>query len=520
MIIADETGRLSGNITIPDGIPAGDKKMLFIGVGGSLGEAIYSGQGTLTRRTYQVETTVTETRWQSPPPSSTTSPAVTVDNTAVSGNVPPKCKSQFEVMYEHYEPWVRAQIRYPAKQDVCESHLAAVRALLAESKWAAANAMMNDGIRAVYIDGIAAGVWPQSVGNQIDQLISEYNQRWSYTQSGVDPLAQTFTLSAARQIAGVDLWFTACGGDVRVDLRGVTAGVPDQRVLASTTVKQAAVSTSAATRILFPAPVMLAGGAEYALVILANDATTEVAVAELGKWDETSAHWVTQQPYTVGVLLSSSNASTWTAHQDRDLTFRLLAASYTATSRDIALGTVAVDGVTDLMLMSYAERPDSATRCEYRLTLPDGTGLSVEDGQAVRLPAAITGDVGVAARLLGTADASPVLHPVTQLAYGQVEAVATYVSRAIPAGQNARVRVIVDAAIPSGSGVAVSVCGIDAGDAWQAVPYVSSRPMDDGLAEITYELAALDESSLRIKLELTGHPSARPRLRNLRVIVL
>lgn len=54
-------------------------------------------------------------------------------------------------------------------------------------------------------------------------------------------------------------------------------------------------------------------------------------MAELGKYDAVHERWVTSQPYQVGVLLSSSNASTWTPHQDRDLTFRLLGARFTAT---------------------------------------------------------------------------------------------------------------------------------------------------------------------------------------------
>lgn len=60
---------------------------------------------------------------------------------------------------------------------------------------------------------------------------------------------------------------------------------------------------------------MLQAKREYAVVVLCDDATTALYVAELGKQDPTRGY-VTSQPYQVGVLLSSSNASTWTAHQD------------------------------------------------------------------------------------------------------------------------------------------------------------------------------------------------------------
>lgn len=521
MLIADASGKIKGRFTVPPDISAGDKKVLFLGSGGTLGESIYSAQGTLTRRNYQVETTINETRWQSPPPASNNSTTVTIDNSTAPGNVPPASNklNQYEVMYESFEYWLRAQQRYSIFRDACELYLTRARAAIAAQDWSGAQNQIREGIRIVYLDGIAAGVWAQSVGNQIDQIINELTQRWSYTKGAIDPLAQTFTLSVSRQVVGCDLWFTACGGPVRVDLRSVTAGVPDAGILATATVAPDAINVGGETRVTFAAPASLSADAEYALVVMANDSTTALAVAELGKWDPVSAHWVTEQPYTVGVLLSSSNTSTWTPHQDRDMAFRLLGARIEHQQRDIALGTVAVDNVTDLMLMSYADRPDSSTRCDYRLTLPDGTSLAVADGQAIRLAAAITGDVEVTATLHGSATASPVLHPDTQVAYGHVAPAADYITRAIPAGPASRLRVIFDAYIPAGAGVAVSACGIEPGDAWQAVPYDRSTPGDDGWAELVHELASIDAASVRVKLALSGSSSARPRVRNLRVIV-
>lgn len=60
-----------------------------------------------------------------------------------------------------------------------------------------------------------------------------------------------------------------------------------------------------------------------------STADTAIKVAELGKYDAVNSRWVTSQSYQVGILLSSSNASTWTLHQNLDLTFRLLAAKFT-----------------------------------------------------------------------------------------------------------------------------------------------------------------------------------------------
>ena len=107
----------------------------------------------------------------------------------------------------------------------------------------------------------------------------------------------------------------------------------------------------------FPEPILLEAEEEYAIVVLCNDADAELGIAELGKWDGTAQKWVTQQPYTVGVLLSSSNASSWTIHQDRDLAFRLLAPVYAATTKEITLGTVTLDNATDIALAAEHRIP-------------------------------------------------------------------------------------------------------------------------------------------------------------------
>ncbi|GHU28688.1 hypothetical protein AGMMS50256_11580 [Betaproteobacteria bacterium] len=336
-----------------------------------------------------------------------------------------------------------------------------------------------------------------------------------------DPLAQTFSLNENGQIAGVDLWFRAKGASpVIVHIRETTAGVPNQIVLGEIRVSPAGIITSgAATRVLFDAPVALMAGQEYALVVLCNDAVTALAIAELGKFDASANLWVTSQPFQIGVLLSSSNASTWTAHQDRDMSFRLLRAHFTQTAKTVPLGTVAVENATDLMLFAPTERPGAATTASYEITLPDGSVIRVDSGQPIQLAAAVTGDIAVVAHLAGSTAAAPVIYPGSQLIVGQVEAAGDYISRAIPAGDNSRARVIFDAQIPGGASVEVAAAGIDESDDWQDLSFVSSQPLDGGWGELVYERTGLSETMLRVKLSLSGSTAARPRVRNLRVII-
>ena len=341
------------------------------------------------------------------------------------------------------------------------------------------------------------------------------------TQTFYDPLAQTFTLAESVQIASVDLWFETIGtSPIVLQIRETANGVPTSAILAETRIQPSSANTTAHTRFNFPAPVALSANTEYALVALCDDAVSGLRMAELGKWDSANSQWVTSQPYQIGVLLSSSNASTWTAHQDRDLTFRLHRAVYSEVSKTVALGTVAVADATDLILLAQDEMPSSDTYINYILGLPDGTNLTVANGQQVRLAQAITGDVSVSARLHGSANASPILFPGTQLVVGKVGTSGDYVSRAIPGGSNVRVKVIFDAVIPGGAAVNVFYKGADPGDTWTAIPFVGSTPGDNGFYEITHQITGVTENQVSIKLELTGTTAARPRVKNLRFMTI
>lgn len=341
-----------------------------------------------------------------------------------------------------------------------------------------------------------------------------------------DPLAQTFTLTRAAQIKAADLWFTAAGTTrVLVQLRETQMGVPSRVVVAQTSLPAAdIVLGGGVTRVEFPAPVLLEADTEYALVVLCDDPTSSLGVAVLGQFDAGTQQWVTAQPYTVGVLLSSANASTWTPHQDRDLAFRLYRCDFDPAPRDLDLGTVEVTDATDLILLSMAEVPSSDARISYSLTLPGGESFAVAHGQPVRLPAPISGHVGITARLEGTAQASPVLHPGMQLLSGQLGNEGTYVSRAVLAGLNSRVRVVYELLAPAGSAAVVQVAngGADASNpaSWSAVPLLTSGPADDGYVEMTHEVSDIDHLSVRTRLVLTGTTAARPYVRSLRMMVL
>lgn len=344
------------------------------------------------------------------------------------------------------------------------------------------------------------------------------------TTQRYDPLAQTFMVTTAQQIFGVDLWFTAKAptpSPVVVQIREVTAGFPTQTVLAEARLLTTNLNVGGSpTRFTLDRTVRLAANTEYALVVLCDDAVTACSIAELGKWDSVNGKWVTAQPYQVGVLLSSSNASTWTAHQDRDLTFRLIKAKFSSTSKTVALGSVAVVDATDLIVRASVENPTSLTGCIFQLTLPDSSVMLVAAEQPVRLDTSITGDVQIAAILNGTANDSPVLHRDIYLLHATVATSADYVTRAIPGGTNVTAKVILEALLPGSSSVSVQVKGVDAGDTWTTLNNPTTLVMDDGWVEMTFTSGSMTEDMIQAKLILGGSVVFRPQVRNLRMLVL
>jgi hypothetical protein len=222
------------------------------------------------------------------------------------------------------------------------------------------------------------------------------------------------------------------------------------------------------------------------------------------------------------VLLSSSNASTWTVHQDKDLTFQLISAEYTEVDKLVDLGNVTVTGATDLIALPINEMPPNQDGdISIELTLPDASLLTLGDGHATKLTTAITGTVGVKARLKGTTASMPILGPGFQLIEGVMDSNGIYISRVIPCGTTQKITVTFDGYLPSGSTVSVDVADGDdvPTPTWTNIPQTSNQPIDETDVEYIHVLASFTAPTVRVKIELNGTPAARPYLKNLRVIV-
>lgn len=356
------------------------------------------------------------------------------------------------------------------------------------------------------------------MGTRIENVMQKVTK---VTQTYYDPLAQTFYLDQMRQLVGVDLFVEKKGTTpIVVHLRDTVNGYPGQEVIAEATLDISSVGEKAWNRWLFQVPTTVQAGVEYCFVVMCGDAEAEVGIAELGKWGLESQRWVTSQSPNVGVLFSSSNNSTWTAHQEKRMSIKILAAKYTQTERVINLGSVNTNGHTNCVVLSNSDVPSENTGVTIDLVRPDQSVIPASDGQSVHFIPAVTGALGVRARITATNNVSAALHPGTMLALGTLQQTATYVSRTFDANAfQSNVRVTYDALLPSGSTAKIFLSDDSLTPVWEEVDVESTRPVGDGIFEFQHFFEDFNKARCRIKIELSGNNTARPLVMNLRASV-
>lgn len=301
----------------------------------------------------------------------------------------------------------------------------------------------------------------------------------------VDPLAQTFTLDQGRYITSVDIAFRAKGSSsnhVIVEIRDVELGIPTTTTVASGAIAGGSLNITGWTRITFDRPFYAQAEQEYCLVLSTDDDTHAVGIAEMGQYDTTAAQWVTAQSYTIGTLLKSSNASTWTPFQEADLTFRLNGAAFTANTRTVELGPV------------YRVAVQSITRSGATATVT-AAAHGVTSGQTIVLSGAVQDEYTGA--FVATVGANPDVLTITVSGTPATPATGTIV---FAPGLTSDLALLATVERPTGD------CGVE---------FIVKN--DDGskfrvAANAYIELAARIVSGVSIDAVLTGTATASPYL--------
>jgi len=154
-----------------------------------------------------------------------------------------------------------------------------------------------------------------------------------------DPMAQTFmveNMPGGMFVDSVDIFFKSISTEannngITLQIRDVVNGYPGAEVLGTChKLRKDCVVTNPSgnnvdgTKFVFKAPVYLENNREYCIVPIPdmNDPDYQVWIAELGKPEIGNTKTISKQAHS-GVLFTSANNRTWTAHQAEDMTFRI-----------------------------------------------------------------------------------------------------------------------------------------------------------------------------------------------------
>ena len=164
-----------------------------------------------------------------------------------------------------------------------------------------------------------------------------------------DPTAQTFfveNMPGGMYITSADIFFRSISAEennngIKLQIRNMVNGVPGTTIIPNgevhmrrshcytSTINGDGTINYASTNFKFKNPVHLENNTEYCMVLIpdADDPGYEVYVAELGGTELGKTSRVSKQAHT-GVLFTSANNRSWSAHQSEDLMFVLRRAKF------------------------------------------------------------------------------------------------------------------------------------------------------------------------------------------------
>lgn len=348
----------------------------------------------------------------------------------------------------------------------------------------------------IEINGSGGTVAKGRYNNDPRVPVAELRKLYVTTDNGeLAPLAQSFKVNTERDLIAVKLDIDIVGGtdDVVVQIREMENGIPSpSKILAEGRVVAGSIAASGTyTRFALNPPVPLLTDREYCFTVQANDVDYTIAVAELGGVDLVTGNAIASQP-NAGVMLTSSNGTSWSIEQNKDIKFQLIGATYATLTKEVDLGDIAGTDISDFLVLGTTEVTDKDGQVYYIITDPDANTYTLAKGQKLILGAKKTGDFNVKAVIKGSATRSPILYPNTELVLGEINASGNYFSKKFAVPDSFDVKLIVEAkAIASGS--YTPYIEDTSTDNYTALTLSSSEVMNDGWIRSTWAATTIAE---------------------------
>lgn len=356
-----------------------------------------------------------------------------------------------------------------------------------------------------------------------------------------DPLAQSFTFNTNRVVSSIDAYFGSKdeNDNLICQIRGMSeGGQPNQTIYAERVLKPSDINVSgdgsAPTNITFDDPLMCKAGETYCMVFVTDSDNYTLWIATMGQHRLDNPNKVVESnPYLQGVMFSSSNAQTWTAHQRSDLKFTI----YTAKFNDTAV--LEFDTMEDLrgdqfVLMSTYLTPAN-TACSWQAKIvmddePENVTVDDKEWQPISNYVDVDAeDVIREAKLKARFDANIYLSPMLSLNDIMFTSFLTalkgsYVSRTLDMSEAPfnHIKLSLDEFLPRGTEIKIRY-SVDEGNTWKEFEeQPTTEETGGGFIQVSYDefiqTGTATEKFFKVRIDMeSSQASLRPRARALMV---
>lgn len=387
----------------------------------------------------------------------------------------------------------------------------------------------------VYVK-VYSTIAPQLVGiatytcNTTQNITVTTKTQTKYNVRFTDPVAQSFVFEGEGEnndhfVTAVGLYFADIKNNgendegITVQLREMSNGFPTRHALAQAVIKASDVKVSsngtAETKIVFDHPVHCKTNTEYCFTVLSYNDRDALFYGELGEKDLVSQGLITVNPYLGGVMFSSSNNSTWSAHQSSDLKFNLYTAKFNTSSTWVTKEITSNDPMHRIVFTLGDGGLQIPANCSisWQYSVDGGTNWNpISPNFDIEMLDSVT-SVRLRCIMSGTEHVSPTfsLSNLSFAAYTNLSP-SVYVSRniSLPDGFN-NIKISFNAYLPEGAGLNVYYATDISGTNWQSIPNTSSVQVSSKYTTYTYE-KTLDAPAYnyRVKIVLTSEKLTLP----------
>lgn len=341
-----------------------------------------------------------------------------------------------------------------------------------------------------------------------------------------DPLAQSFQFDRDTVVMAIDVAFASKDPEraCTLQVRNMVNGYPGTTLYAEEVLRPEDIIVNGdrpvATTVNLTQPVYCEADTQYCFVVLSDSNIVQVWVAEMGETDVVTGELVSSQPSIDGVMFSSSNGLTWTAHQTADLWFNLYKATYTGEGSVVFKNVSSIDFNRILIAAETEDHKNAGIEWWYRVN--GSTAWNTIETYVDRETSEIGKTFDLKAIIKVAQSTSPfIANDCMNLVYFKERDKGVYVSREVVLEENyTNLKISCEFALPAGCTQRVYYMCPDRSSEWVLCTSPQTAQITQEFTRYTYEVTGLNAKKFRVKVELdTVNPLARPRARKLMSIM-